>query len=61
MGHDTETHDLSKAFYIGFYLLMLIILGVFGDLLVFIVGFIALTTIFAAYFTQKEAEAGHHH
>lgn len=62
MGQHTEhSEDLSKAFYVGFYLLLLVLLGVFGDLLVFIVGFLAITTIFAGYFTEKEAEAGHHH
>jgi hypothetical protein len=38
----------------------MIILGVFGDLFVFIVGLISLSTMFASYFSGKPSGDDHH-
>lgn len=43
---------------VGIYILLLLILVVFGDLFVFIVGFLAVTISFVAYFNAKSS--GHH-
>ncbi len=41
---------------IGIYILLLIILAVFGDLLVFIIGFIGVTVAFASYYSGRVSE-----
>lgn len=58
--HTTESKELSNGFYIATYLLLLLILAIFGDLLVFIVGTIGVTVAFAAYFSGKSSSDDHH-
>jgi membrane protein YqaA with SNARE-associated domain len=43
---------------IGIYILLLAVLAVFGDLFVFIVGFLTVTISFVAYFNARSSE--HH-
>ncbi len=56
----TESSELSNGFYIATYLILLLVLGIFGDLLVFIVGLLAVSITFAAYFTSKYSPDDHH-
>lgn len=58
--HTTDSAELTSGFYIALFLILLIILGIFGDLFVFIVGLIGLSTMFASYFTSKSSGEGHH-
>jgi hypothetical protein len=58
--HTTESKELSTGFYIAIYLLLLLILAIFGDLLVFIVGTIGVSVAFAAYFSSKSSADDHH-
>lgn len=58
--HTTDSTELSNGFYIALFLVLLLILGVFGDLFVFIIGLIGLSTMFASYFTSKSSGDGHH-
>jgi hypothetical protein len=57
----TKSDEFSNGFYIAVFLVLLLILAVFGDLFVFIVGTIGLIVAFAAYFTSKAAAEEHHH
>ncbi len=43
---------------VGIYILLLAVLAVFGDLFVFIVGFLAVTISFVAYFNARSS--AHH-
>lgn len=56
----TDSHELSTGFYIASFLILLLILGVFGDLFIFILGTIGLIITYAAYFTSKAAAEDHH-
>ncbi|GAB3166877.1 hypothetical protein [Telluribacter humicola] len=48
--------DLPNWANISIYILLLIILAVFGDLLVFIVGFLGITIAFASYYSGRTSE-----
>lgn len=52
----TASPDLPSWANIGIYILLLIILAVFGDLLVFILGFIGVTVAFASYYSGRTSE-----
>ncbi|GAB2790985.1 hypothetical protein GCM10027275_39880 [Rhabdobacter roseus] len=56
----TESNELPSWANIGIYLFLLAILAVFGDLFVFIVGFLGLTVIFTSYFSGKSSHEEHH-
>jgi len=56
----TDSHELSNGFYIASFLILLLILGLFGDLFVFILGVIGVSVAYAAYFTSKSAAEDHH-
>ncbi len=62
--YTTHTHavskDLSTGFYVASFLILLLILGIFGDLFVFILGVIGAIAIYAGYFTEKAANDEHH-
>ncbi|HEV7347550.1 hypothetical protein [Telluribacter sp.] len=58
--HHTESTELPVWANISIYLLLLLILGIFGDLLVFIVGFLGVTIAFASYFSGKDSHDEHH-
>lgn len=55
-----ESKDLSTGFYVASFLILLLILGIFGDMFVFILGLIGAVTIYAGYFTEKAANEEHH-
>lgn len=56
-----KSDELSTGYYISIFLVLLLILAIFGDLFVFIVGTIGVVIAFAAYFTSKAAAEDHHH
>ena len=56
----TKSNELSTGFYVASFLILLIILGIFGDLFVFIIGVIGAVAIYAGYFTEKAANEEHH-
>ncbi|MPR35844.1 hypothetical protein [Salmonirosea aquatica] len=56
----TDSHELSTGFYVASFLILLLILAVFGDLFVFILGTIGAIVAYAAYFTSKSAAEDHH-
>ncbi len=58
--HTTDSPELTNGFFIALFLILMIILGVFGDLFVFIVGLISLSTMFASYFSGKPSGDDHH-
>lgn len=61
--HTTHTHknssELSTGFYVASFLILLTILGIFGDMFVFILGLIGAVVIYAGYFTEKAANEEH--
>lgn len=62
--HITHTHaqssDLSTGFYVASFLILLLLLGIFGDLFVFILGTIGAIVIYAGYFSERAANEEHH-
>jgi len=61
--HTTHNHEesseLSTGFYVASFLILLTILGIFGDMFVFILGLIGAVVIYAGYFTEKAANEEH--
>ena len=55
----TESHELSNGFYIASFLILLLILAIFGDLFVFILGPIGLVIAYAAYFSSLPDDDHH--
>ncbi len=55
-----ESKDFSTGYYVASFLILLLILGIFGDMLVFIVGLIGAVVIYAGYFSEKAANEEHH-
>ena len=62
--HTTHAHaeskDFSTGYYVASFLILLLILGIFGDLFIFILGVIGAVAIYAGYFTEKAANEDHH-
>ncbi|GHB73300.1 hypothetical protein [Persicitalea jodogahamensis] len=56
----SESNELSSGFYVASFLILLLILGIFGDMLVFILGLLGAVAIYAGYFTEKAANEEHH-
>lgn len=56
----TNSHELSNGFYIASFLILVLILGIFGDLFVFILGFIGLVIVYAANLSGNDSEEDHH-
>ena len=56
----TESQGLSSAIYIAAFLILFIILAVFGDLFTFILGTIGLVVTFAAFYKDDSHGHGHH-
>lgn len=55
-----ESRDFSTGYYVASFLILLLILGIFGDMFVFILGLIGAIAIYAGYFTEKAANEEHH-
>ncbi len=62
--HTEHTHEesgeLSTGFFVASFLILLLILAVFGDMFVFILGLLGAVAIYAGYFTEKAANQEHH-
>ncbi len=56
----SESNELSTGFFVASFLILILILGIFGDMLVFILGLLGATAIYAGYFTEKAANEEHH-
>lgn len=56
----SDSNELTSGHYIAIYLVLLLILAIFGDLFVFILGVIGVSVAFAAYFSGKSSADGHH-
>ncbi|WP_439555388.1 hypothetical protein [Dyadobacter sp.] len=56
----TETTGLSSFAYVAAFVILFVILAVFADLFVFIVGTIGLVVTFAAFYRDNSHDAGHH-
>ena len=54
-----DSNELSTGFYVAVFLVLLLLLAVFGDLFVFILGLLGATAAFAGYFTEKAEEEEH--
>lgn len=60
---DTTQHEVkeaSSAMQVIVYVLLFVILAVFGDTFVFILGTIGLTVVAAATYSAPSHEEGHH-
>ncbi|WP_373514522.1 hypothetical protein [Persicitalea sp.] len=58
--HHAESKELSTGFFVASFLILLLILGIFGDMFVFIIGLLGAVAIYAGYFTEKAANEEHH-
>lgn len=56
----THSHELSTGFYVASFLILALILGVFGDLFTFILGFIGLVVVYAAFLSGDDSDEAHH-
>jgi len=56
----TTSGSLSSAVYIIAFIVLFIILAVFGDLFTFILGTIGLIVTFAAFYKDSSHSADHH-
>ena len=56
----TNSHEISTGFYISSFLILALILGVFGDLFTFILGFIGLVVVYAAFLSGNDSDEDHH-
>jgi hypothetical protein len=56
----TESTSLPSGVYIAAFIILFIILAVFGDLFTFILGTVGLVVTFAAFYTDKSHDESHH-
>jgi hypothetical protein len=56
----TESTSLSSGVYIAAFIILFIILAVFGDLFTFILGTVGLIVTFAAFYSDKSHGDAHH-
>ncbi len=56
----TDSKEFSNGYYIAIFLILLLILAIFGDLFVFILGLIGVSVAFASYFSSKYSAEDHH-
>lgn len=56
----TKSGSLPSAVYIIAFIILFIILAVFGDLFTFILGTVGLIVTFAAFYRDNSHDAGHH-
>lgn len=56
----TNSHKLSSGFYIASFLILALILVIFGDLFTFILGFIGLVVVYAAFLSGDDSAEEHH-
>ena len=56
----TNSHEVTTGFYIASFLILALILGVFGDLFTFILGFIGLVVVYAAFLSGDDSADDHH-
>jgi hypothetical protein len=57
----TESTGLSTFAYVAAFIILFIILAVFGDLFIFILGTIGLVVTFAAFYKDNSHATDHHH
>jgi uncharacterized membrane protein len=57
----TDSHEFSSGYYIASFLILLLILGFFGDLFIFILGTIGLVIAYASYFSSRPDHEDDHH
>jgi hypothetical protein len=53
MEHTSHTNDIHWSWALAVFLIIMVLLAIFGDLFTFILGLIVESLIFAGYYTGK--------